>query len=210
MSDEPRYGERIDPRPAPKYGEYAPPGWVSPVAPPEADVAQEPRSDAPASGTVPPPTSAPRQQGPAGRYDAPPPTGSPVPGPAPVVRRGSANGMATVLLLVLGLFRVISDATAVPDFASTFIGSFRQYGYIQGDFGSTDTLQKVGATAAAVAVVLFLLVAVWSLRRLRAGRRSWHVLLIAGVAYNVVVGVVVVAVMMGDPSFVGVAAASGR
>jgi hypothetical protein len=210
MSDEPRYGERIDPRPAPKYGEYAPPGWVSPVKPPEADDAQEPRAGAGPIGRVTPPTGAPRQPGSFGRYDAPPPTGSPVPGPAPVVRRGSANGRATVLLLVLGLFRVIGDALAVPAFADSFIRSFRQYGYIQGDFGSTDALQKVGATAAAVAVVLFLLVAVWSLRRLRAGRRSWHILLIAGVAYNVIVGIVVVAVMMGDPSFVGVAAAAGR
>jgi hypothetical protein len=210
MSDEPRYGERIDPRPAPKYGEYAPPGWVSPVAPPEVDEAQERRADALPTGSVPLRTGAPRQPDSFGRYDAPPPTGSPVPGPAPVARRGSANGTATVLLLVLGFFRVVGDATAVPDFSATFIDSFRRFGYLQGDFGSTDALQKVGATAAVVAVVLFLLVAVWSLRRLRAGRRSWHVLLIAGVVYNIVVGIVVVAVMMGDPSFVGVAAASGR
>lgn len=33
MTDAPPPAEQPDPRPRPKYGEYAPPGWVSPVQP---------------------------------------------------------------------------------------------------------------------------------------------------------------------------------
>ncbi|MCU1527406.1 MAG: hypothetical protein JWP75_1169 [Frondihabitans sp.] len=193
---EPRYGERIDPRPAPKYGEYAPPGWVSPVPPVEDPAPQDPEGR-PVTGVTP-----------AGRpdafrgYDAPPPTGAPVPGPPPVpASTGSFNRLATIALLAFGLVNVISSLFSTSTFASSLLTEMRQFGYPLAHFQSEGTLHTVGSVSAVAGLVIYLVIAVWSMRRLRAGRMSWLVPLITGVAVNLLTAIVVITVIMNDPSF---------
>jgi heme A synthase len=62
-------------------------------------------------------------------------------------------------------------------------------------------LHTVGSVTAVVGLVIYLVVAVWSMRRLRTGRSSWLVPLIAGVVVNLGTGIAVIAVIMSDPSF---------
>lgn len=213
--ESPRYGERLsdsdgaDSRvtgvQAPEYGEYAPAGWVNPAAPAVDEGAQDPAAD-PAPGTRDqrpvPPLDPFRPRG----YDAPPPSGPPVPGEpprptAPASRTSSFNRFATVLLIGYGLFRVIDAAVTTKTFASMYLKSFTTLGYLHGDFGSVTALQTVGVISAVASVPLFLIVVVWSLRRLRAGRNSWLPLLLTGVVVNVITGFAVVAIVMNDPSF---------
>jgi hypothetical protein len=203
---EPRYGERIDPRPAPKYGEYAPPGWVSPVPPVDEPAPQDPEGRPTANGA---PAARPEAFRPGASrpdasrgYDAPPPTGAPVPGAPPTsVRTGAFNRLATIALLAFGLVNVISSLFSTSTFASSLITEMRQFGYSLDHFQSHAALQTVGSISAVGGLVVYLVIAVWSMRRLRAGKISWLVPLIAGVVVNLVTGIVVITVIMSDPSF---------
>lgn len=183
---------RVHGRPAPEYGEYAPPGWVSPVeAQAETEGPQELAHPAPGPADPAAPS-----------LDAPPPTGAPVPGPPPVaLRRAAGNRAATLVLIAYGLFRVITDAIDSAGFASAFEAQFRQMGFLSGTFQSSEALQAVGIVSAFVSIPLFLITVVIALRRLRSGRRSWLVLLLTGAIVNVITGIVVVVVVMSDPSY---------
>jgi len=194
-NDEPRYGERIEARQAPKYGEYAPPGWVSPVPPPEPDTPAE-SAATPTSNRA----ASPYQRG----YQAPPPTGSPVPGPAPVSSgRTSFNRYATFLLVGIGLFSVLQSLVGIPQFATSLLNQFSDFGYQVGDFHGQAALQTVGTISAIVSFVVFLIVAAWALRRMRRGQNSWVPMLLAGVGMNVLTSVAILAVLASDPSFMG-------
>lgn len=216
--DRPRYGERVDPadllparvegRPAPGYGEYAPAGWVNPVAlvaEPEISENLEGAQDharpvAPNAPFGPPQT--PRA------FNAPPPTGAPVPGrPPSAVRTGAFNRFATILLLAYGLYDVIRGAFETSTFVSTYVAQFTSLGYLKGTFESGPALHAVAVVSAVASMAIFLVVAIWAIRRLRAGKLSWLLLLITGLAVNLVTGIVVVIIVMHDPSFVGLAAA---
>jgi hypothetical protein len=217
----PRYGERVDTdaagvprvegRPAPGYGEYAPPGWVSPVASVDQAEPSETAQDPAATSAVRTDPRRPGQPGPdsrgpghAGAYDAPPPTGRPVPGPPPrAVRAGSFNRFATFVLLAYGLYFVIRGALETSQFVTSYVEEFRTFGYIEGTFQSGATLHAVAVVSAVGSVAAFLLVAIFAIRRLRAGKRSWVVLLVAGLLANLITGIAVVSVLMNDPSFVG-------
>ncbi|AMM20246.1 hypothetical protein AX769_08820 [Frondihabitans sp. PAMC 28766] len=216
-SDQPRYGERLpEPGPgsdgrvtgvqAPEYGEYAPAGWVNPVAP--VDEPEAPDATAPGQiGTSTRPPEAPRGYNDGGyrattRFDAPPPTGEPVPGPPPTAARPKPfNGFATFFLIVYGVYRVVSDALSTGGFADTYVAQFKRMGYLHGTFQNMSDLHTVALVSAFVSVPLFLIVCVVALRRLRAGKNSWLVLLVAGLVVNVTTGIAVVVVVMNDPSF---------
>ncbi|GAA4671277.1 DUF6264 family protein [Frondihabitans cladoniiphilus] len=193
--DRPRYGERAPVRQAPQYGEYAPPGWVSPVPVPEPSSEAEPVHPTPERLFTP---GAPRG------YDAPPPSGAPVPGAPPIAyRRGGFNRYATYFLLVFGAYEVVSAAVTASGFATGLTRQFESLGYLKGTFRDLAALQTVGTTSAVVSIVLFALAAVWSFRRMRAGRSSWWILFVAGAVANLGTGLAVVSIVMNDPSYTG-------
>lgn len=216
-TDQPRYGERLpEPSPgsdgrvtgvqAPEYGEYAPAGWVNPVAPVDEPETQD--ATAPGQiGTVARPPGPSRGYGGGGyraptRFDAPPPTGEPVPGPPPAAARPRQfNGFATFFLIIYGVYRVISEALSTGGFADTYVAQFKRMGYLHGAFQHMADLHTVASVSAIVSVPLFLIVCVVALRRLRGGKNSWLVLLITGIVMNVITGIAVVVVVMNDPSF---------
>lgn len=202
--------DRVEGRPAPQYGEYAPPGWVSPVAPEptETESAVDPKT----GQEVAPHGPITSRQGPTGpippdarqRFDAPPPSGAPqTSNPIATVRRYAFNRFATMLLVVYGAFDVFRSAFEAKQFAARYVSEFRGLGYITGTFESSDALTNVALVSAFVSLPLFLIAVVVAIRRLRAGRNSWLVLLITGAVVNIVTGLAVVAVVMGDPSFAG-------
>lgn len=214
--DQPRFGERaeadplgdrVEGRQAPGYGEYAPEGWVSPVAPvPEPEASADGQSgvqDHAGTGSV---RTEVRRPDTTSGFDAPPPTGSPVPAPPPaVVRRSAFNRFATLVLLAYGLYDVIRGALQTSSFVSTYVGEFTRLGYLSGTFESSAALYRVAVVSAVASVAVFLLVAIWALRRLRRGRLAWPILLVAGFVANIVTGLFVVVIVMNDASFVGMA-----
>ena len=191
---EPRYGERAPVRQAPLYGEYAPPGWVSPVPPVET---AEERAARDAVGRD-PFTRLP----PAG-YNASPPTGRPVPGAPPSVARRGGGRFFTMFLLVFGAYHVFTGLFTTSTFATSLVTEFKQYGYLSGAFQSLRTLQAVGTWTASLSAVLFVVVAYLTLRRVFRGRSAWWIPVIGGAIANVGLGIAVVIVIMHDPSYVG-------
>ena len=119
--DEPRFGERAPVRQAPRYGEYAPPGWVSPVPPvdePEASTGEGNGRGVPGRD--------PFSVSPLRGYDAPPPTGAPVPGPPPLPVRRSGGRFFTMFLLVFGAWHVITGLFSTSTFAASLVAEFKQ------------------------------------------------------------------------------------
>ncbi|RKR74981.1 DUF6264 family protein [Frondihabitans australicus] len=214
--DAPRWGERVPDRvegtPAPGYGEYAPPGWVSPVRPP-ADPAPESLPGAEFAVPASPVTTdlrRPDQQTRSGqqprsgeqpRFDAPPPTGRPVPGapPAPY-RYRPFNRPATFMLLGLGLYMVVSAVLSVKTFAASQLSLFTSLGYPVTHFTNSDGLSVVGYVAAIGGMAVFLVVAIWSIRRLTRGLNAWAPLLIVGLAFRFATAIAVTAVLLTDPA----------
>ena len=165
----------LDGRPRPRYGEYAPPGWVSPVEPvavaepvPTAGGTGRPASVAASSTT----------------------------------RPGSrADRIVTMVLFGLGAYNVVVAVLGASTFAVSLLALLRDRGFPVDDFTAQDALQRVGVLSAVLAVALFVLAVVVARRRLRAGRLAFWVPLVAGVVFTLVQAVAVAAVVMGDASF---------
>jgi hypothetical protein len=175
-----------DDRPKPRYGEYAPEGWVNPVTA-EADTAEEARvteQDArPAISTDVRPGDATRTAPPA----------------LSTGRR--IDRVATFALIGLGAFGAIQAVARVPGYAETQLAQFETFGLDLSGFGSSGALQTFGVVMAVLAVTLFAVSTWWTLRRLRAGRLGFVVPLVAGVVFGLVQGFGAAAILMGDPAF---------
>ncbi|PCN49501.1 hypothetical protein Csp2054_00620 [Curtobacterium sp. 'Ferrero'] len=203
---------RVHGTPAPQYGEYAPEGWVNPVlveqerlereAEARALREQTERSRAPMPGSTSGTRPAPDR--PAGvRPDARRPAGARAGGRTsgnvvPRSRFGASPldfGM-TVGLLVLGVYSVF-EALLVGDVASSMrMLVERQYTSLS----DPSVLSGAAAVRAVVLVVAFVLVAWWSVRRLRARRRTFWVPLVGGAVASVLGSVPIVVVVFQDPA----------
>jgi len=180
MSDGPSEAPR-DPRPRPRYGEYAPEGWVSPVPVPEKTELQGTEASSP-----------PAQAG--------PPARPATPGALSTGRR--VDRVATLVLLGLAVYNVVGNLVLVPRFSSTLLDMLRTGGYDVSTFTSQEALQQAGAVIAVVSLVVLVATLWWSVRRLRAGRLTFFVPLAAGVLVTIVQVVAVFAVFWGDAAFV--------
>lgn len=192
-----------DPRPRPRYGEYAPEGWVSPVPPAEA-APPAGQGEAPPVGQQPgqQPTSwsqHPRQgqgEGGAQPYPGPPAT------PAALSTGRRVDRVATFVLLGLAGYNVISNLLLVSGFSRTLLSAFSAQGYPVDDFSGQAALQQAGAAIAIVSLVVFVPMLVLTLRRLRAGKLTFWVPLVAGAVVTIVQMVLVLSVFLGDAAFV--------
>ena len=192
-----------DPRPRPRYGEYAPEGWVSPVPPAEA-APPAGQGEAPPVGQQPgqQPTSwsqHPQQgqgEGGAQPYPGPPAT------PAALSTGRRVDRVATFVLLGLAGYNVISNLLLVSGFSRTLLSAFSAQGYPVDDFSGQAQLQQAGAAIAIVSLVVFVPVLVLTVRRLRAGKLTFWVPLAGGVVVTIVQMVLVLSVFLGDAAFV--------
>ncbi|WIE76372.1 DUF6264 family protein [Curtobacterium sp. MCSS17_007] len=188
-------GGRVHGTPAPEYGEYAPAGWVNPVL-----VEQERRATEERERAARAEPATPSQRSAPGRAPAQRPDGRPAGTALPTSRYGASqfDFVVTVGLLAFGLFSVL-QSLAVTEVASRVREAFRQQGLQLSDPGALSTAAVVGAISS---VVVFALVAWWSLRRLRARKWTFWVPLLGGGVASLISLVAFVLVMFQDPGFV--------
>jgi len=173
-----------DDRPRPRYGEYAPEGWVNPVT--AADETATPE----AGRDVRPATSA----------EARP--GAETPTVPPVLSTGRrVDRVATFALIGLGAFGAVQAVARAPRYAAAQLAQFSSFDVDLSGFGSEATLQAFGVAMAVFAVAVFAVSTWWTLRRLRAGRLGFVVPLVAGVVFSLVQGFGAAAILMSDPAF---------
>ncbi|MGN7223262.1 DUF6264 family protein [Curtobacterium flaccumfaciens] len=192
-------------RPAPGYGEYAPEGWVNPVLVEQERQERErqarERQD---------------QASAAGARDAAPSDGvhgdragtDVRSGAIPAGAQGSmarsrfgrtpADFVLTVGLLAFGLVSVV-QSLSVGKVASTVRRTLEaQYTALN----DPSALSTAAAVAAITNVVVFALVAWWSIRRLRARKRTFWVPLVGAVVATAISTIAFVVVVMQDQAFV--------
>ena len=192
-----------DPRPRPRYGEYAPEGWVNPVPPAEA-APPAGQDEAPQVGQQPGQQPASWSQHPQQGQGAG--GARPYPGPAataPVLSTGRrVDRVATFVLLGLAGYNVISNLLLVSGFSRSLLSAFTAAGYPVDDFTGQAALQQAGGAIAIVSLVVFVPMIVLTVRRLRAGKISFWVPLTAGAVVTIVQMVLVLSVFLGDAAFV--------
>jgi hypothetical protein len=193
MTDDRQQQPVRDERPRPRYGEYAPEGWVSPVAPVETETPPAGRSDGPA----PIPQAAPRDATTPGAWGAPPRPGA---GDLSGARR--FDRVATFVLLGIGLYSVISNVVMASTFSSTLLSALSGAGYSTDAFTGQEALQRSGVIIAVLTVAVFAITLMWSIRRLAARKVTFWVPLSAGVLMSIVQMVLVLGVLFGDAAFV--------
>ncbi|MBT1676765.1 DUF6264 family protein [Curtobacterium aurantiacum] len=195
-------------RPAPGYGEYAPEGWVNPVLVEQErqereQQARELREQAAAQGRR---DGAPGNAAGGMRSGGVPSGGAPSGGVAggqrsvPRSRFGRTPGdfVLTVGLLAFGLVSVV-QSLSVSQVASTVRQTLEtQYTALN----DPSALSGAAAVAAITNVVVFALVAWWSIRRLRARKRTFWVPLLGAVVATLVSTIAFVVVVTQDPAFV--------
>ena len=192
-------------RPAPGYGEYAPEGWVNPVLVEQERQERErqarERQD---------------QASAAGARDAAPSDGvhgdragtDVRSGAVPAGAQGSmarsrfgrtpADFVLTVGLLAFGLVSVV-QSLSVGKVASTVRRTLEaQYTALN----DPSALSTAAVVAAITNVVVFALVAWWSIRRLRARKRTFWVPLVGAVVATAISVIAFVVVVMQDQAFV--------
>ncbi|UWD83441.1 DUF6264 family protein [Curtobacterium flaccumfaciens] len=192
-------------RPAPGYGEYAPEGWVNPVLVEQERQERErqarERQD---------------QASAADARDAAPSDGvhgdragtDVRPGAVPAGAQGSmvrsrfgrtpADFVLTVGLLAFGLVSVV-QSLSVGKVASTVRRTLEaQYTALN----DPSALSTAAAIAAITNVLVFALVAWWSIRRLRARKRTFWVPLVGAVVATAISVIAFVVVVMQDQAFV--------
>jgi hypothetical protein len=140
-----------EPRPRPQYGEYAPPGWVSPVAPP--------------------PEAKP--------VDLPPPAPAPTAPPQAVRRARGWDRSLTIGLLVAGLFGALIGWMTGSTIVESLPLALEQYGVEPGPM--PEWLDAAGTALVASHLLLYLLAIGLSIARLRAGRPAFWAPLAAGI-----------------------------
>ncbi|MBO9056178.1 hypothetical protein JYQ29_04175 [Curtobacterium flaccumfaciens pv. flaccumfaciens] len=192
-------------RPAPGYGEYAPEGWVNPVLVEQERQererqARERQDQARANGT----RDAAPSDGVRGERSGADARSGAVPAGAQrsMARsrfgRTPADFVLTVGLLAFGLVSVV-QSLSVGEVASTVRRTLEtQYTALN----DPSALSTAAAIAAITNVVVFALVAWWSIRRLRARKRTFWVPLVGAVVATAISTIAFVVVVMQDQAFV--------
>ena len=175
-----------DERPRPQYGEYASP----------QEQAKAIAQSQPLQSTVPstPPASLASPVAPASVTPPATPAIDNVPG-----QRGSFNRLATIVLLALGLVYLIGGASSFLALPQTLGLVYQQWGI--GDYLATSFASTLGIVVVVAQAVIWLVVAVMSLRRLRMHRTSWWVPIVGAVATFIVTVILMAVVIMSDPAF---------
>ncbi|TSD11308.1 DUF6264 family protein [Curtobacterium sp. KBS0715] len=192
-------------RPAPGYGEYAPEGWVNPVLVEQERQererqARERQDQASATGIR---DAAPSDGGHGDRAGTDVRSGAVPAGAQRSMARSRfgrtpADFVLTVGLLAFGLVSVV-QSLSVGQVASTVRRTLEtQYTALN----DPSALSTAAAIAAITNVVVFALVAWWSIRRLRARKRTFWVPLVGAVVATAISTIAFVVVVMQDQAFV--------
>ncbi|HEY5224692.1 MAG TPA: DUF6264 family protein [Microbacteriaceae bacterium] len=179
-----------DRRPRPQYGEYASPEEQKasirvPVEHAHDESVPIARATPVASEQQ---TSLPRQ------HDAPRPAG------ASLAPARSGDRIFTLALLTLGFLNVIFTVPGLFNLSSTINATFQQMGV--GSFTPTSLARVLGIGLAVFYIAAWIGTLLLTMPRLRAGRLSFWIPLVAGVIVTVVSMIIFLILFLGDPSFV--------
>jgi hypothetical protein len=162
---------RPDPRPEPRWGQYADVVPVVPAVPAAAPAVPVPSTDSPTSA----------------------------PGAATAaVRAPASDALLTTLLLAIGVFDVVRQFGSFAAFAELMTTVYRDMGI--GEFTSTSLANTVGLVMNVARIALIVAATVWSARRVTQGKRAFWVPLAAGGVAVVLIFVAVLVVMLVDPA----------
>lgn len=118
-------------------------------------------------------------------------------GTAPL--RGSANRLATVALLALGLVYLIGGAGSYLALPESLDMLYQQWGI--GSYAATSLASTIGIAVVVSQAVIWIATALLAVRRLRKGRSSWWIPLIGAVVTVIVTAIFMAVVIMSDPTF---------
>ncbi|WP_136707851.1 DUF6264 family protein [Agromyces sp. H66] len=175
-----------DERPRPQYGEYAPEGWT--WQPPTGEQTSDPAPQM-AAPPVRPAGDAAAASAREGRPE----------------RRG--DRIATIALLVIGLFGAIYNALLLNLLPSVATETFRQTAEILGtelparDFVPGPQVPTLILVGTIVQLALWVIALAWSVRRLRARRLAFWVPPVAGAVAFVVFYVIMTQILLSDPEY---------
>ncbi|WP_413602592.1 DUF6264 family protein [Curtobacterium sp. Curtsp57] len=183
---------RVHGRPAPQYGEYAPDGWVNPVFV-EQERAERERQAHEAAVAA-------RESAAAGPGPGAQPSRTSSGAAVPTSRFGKSPGdfLLTVMLLAFGLVSVV-QSLSVGTVAS---GVRRELELRYTTLEDPGALTTAALVSAIVTVVLFVLVAWWSIVRLRRRKRTVWVPLLGGAVASLVTLGAFATVLANDGHFV--------
>jgi hypothetical protein len=199
-----------DPRPRPQYGEYASPdeqaramgfsdaASLSLSKQPVAPDAAAPETTTDSTTTDPAGTT------PVASPYSPPGVGARSPGasaPGPLINgrpRRLWDAVLTIVLLGLGVISVTTSIPQYADFANTLSGVVSDAGY--GDYTNTSLASNIGIAINVTQIVLFLATAAVSVMMVRRNRLAFYIPLIGAVLFFIVLAVLLVIALTGDPS----------
>ena len=161
----------VDERPRPQYGEYAPEGWVSPVALAQAESAPA----APASVAAPAPTFA---------------AGS---------ARPAWDRILTIALLGFGLYSVVSGYVSFSNFAAVLDQVFEAQGI--GDFTATDAAAPAGLVINIIQTIVWVASLILAMAAFRRNRIAFIWPLFGGLASVIAIAIVMGVVLSADPAW---------
>jgi hypothetical protein len=182
-----------DERPRPQNGEYAPEGW-SWQPPAEQRTEAAPSAPAPEYGVA-----------------------GPTPAPSEAAGRGLRRGdaIATIILLVIGLFGAAYNALLLTLLPSVATETFRRTAEMLGtevptrDFVAGPQVPTLILVGSIVQLALWVITLAWSLRRLRARRLAFWVPLVMGAVAFVVFYALMAQILLSDPEYARVLTGPG-
>jgi hypothetical protein len=177
-----------DTRPRPQYGELAPEGWT--WQPPASATPPAP-GVTPVAGAV-PPVLAPGAVLPPYVQVAPAPAGAP-----------RWDRIVTIVLLVLGFLGTINTVIAMTGLAEGIQSVYTQLDL--GTYTPSDSLTMFGAVGSVLAIAIYLATTSVSYRLLKLRKRSFYVPLIGAALSSIMVFVLLMVLLMNDPTLVGFA-----
>ena len=193
---------RDDPRPRPRYGEYATPEeqraaikspeknpHYAPPVPDEAPSALPPYQGAPGSNAAPPTGGQGAQQHLLQEQQA-----------ASGFLRHPVDRVLTIALLVLGLYNVISAFTDRANLADELTQAYHTLG-LTGDYTQTAMTQTVADAIAISFLVLWIVAAVLGTWTIARGRLAFWIPLSAGLLAAIVRAIGFVVLFVNDPTF---------
>ncbi|MDM4763384.1 DUF6264 family protein [Galbitalea sp. SE-J8] len=110
--------------------------------------------------------------------------------------------LLTVVLIGMGTFSTINGIATYPDLPTTLASAYELYGYT-GPVEPVGLARAVGIALAIIEPVVLLIAIAISVRRLRHGKVSFFVPLIAGVVVGIVAAALFATVVFSDPGFLG-------
>lgn len=175
-------------RPKPQYGEYAS----------GEELAEALRR----SGVEPQPTDAPMRhaEGDSLGRSLSVPTRPGASRPRTPRSRGAFDRIATVFLLSFGLVYIVGGASSFVNFSEKLPETVQEIG--MGEYHSTSLTAGIGIAMLASQLILWLIAAVWSYRRMKKFKMAWWVPALAAVISFVILTVLLGLLLAADPTLI--------